>query len=73
MLFGEPTLGSERPAVIEVAWAATEGKVGEVNDDLAMIEALVHEQSRCASQYNAHIPLLVCSYRPLQHLGFHVE
>jgi hypothetical protein len=47
MLFGEPTLRPEQSTVIEVARAASEGKVGVVNDDLAIIEALDYQDIRC--------------------------
>lgn len=41
MLFREPALRAERPAIVEEAWAAGEGEVGKMYMNLAVVKASV--------------------------------
>lgn len=38
MLFREPALRAERPAIVEEAWAAGKGEVGKMDMNLAIIK-----------------------------------
>lgn len=63
MVFGEPTLRPKRSAIKEEAGAASECKVGEMDDNLQFSEILVFERHVVSQKY-VYVPLWVRDDRP---------